>query len=306
LSAATPGNQAPGSGLPEGLPNLVDATRVERLPDAPGRYRATLSRDWDAPLHPSGGVVTALALRAMQDALGQAHQRLRTFSTLFVSTVESGPLEIRVDRLRDGKRMSQLQAELRNPGRGEPGHVTLAAFGESRPGAEFGYAAAPEVGPPESYPGPADPPPGVPVFRARFFENVETRRVRMFHSFETGWQGGRAEAIRWVRYRATPRLPDGRLDPLALIGLADTMPPAVGQYLGPGTPFFHAPSVDLTMRFFADTESEWLILRSVAHWAGDGYASAENVLWDADRRVIAHATQLMLLRFPDPSEVGAR
>ena len=295
MSAATPGGD---------LPNILDAYQVEPLPDAEGRYRANLSAAWDAPLYPSGGVVSALALRAMQIELDHPRQRLRTFSTLFVSTVTSGPVEIAVARLRDGKRMSQLRAEVRNPGRPEVGHVTSAAFGESRPGAEFSYSAAPEVGPPEDYPPPADPPPGTPVFRARFFENLETRRVRMFHSFETGWEGGRAEAIRWVRYRVAPRLPDGRLDPLSLVALADTMPSAVGQYLGPGQTFFHAPSVDLNMHFFADTDQDWLLARSVSHWAGDGYASAEITLWDFSRRPLAFATQVMLLRFPDPAELG--
>lgn len=271
---------------------------------ASGRYRTDLSTAWDAPVHPSGGLVTALALRAMQEELGDSHQSLRLFSTMFVSTVASGPVEIAVERLRDGKRMSQLRADVRNPGRPDPGHLVSAAFGESRKGIEFSYSAAPEVGPPESYPLPADPPAGMPVFRARFFENIETRRVRMFHSFERGWEGGRAEAIRWVRYRNPPRLPDGRIDPLSLIGLADTMPSAVGQYLGPGSPFFHAPSVDLNMHFFADTEHDWVLIRSLAHWAGDGYASAQVMLWDAGRRLLAFATQVMLLRFPDPNELG--
>jgi acyl-CoA thioesterase len=286
------------------FPNILDAIRVERVAGPSGRYRANLDDSWNAPVHPSGGVVTALALRAMQDAIGSPHQRLRTFSALFVSTVGSGPIEIAIEPLRQGKRMSQLRADARNPGRPEPGHLVSAAFGESRKGIEFSYSAAPEVGPPEDYPLPADPPAGVPVFRARFFENVETRRVRLFHSFETGWEGGRAEAIRWLRYRTTPRLPDGRVDPLSWIGLADTMPSAVGQYLGPGSPFFHAPSVDLKMDFFADTEQDWLIARSVCHWAGDGYASAQIVLWDADRRLLAFATQMMLLRSPDPAELG--
>lgn len=295
MSLATPGGD---------LPNLLDATQIERLPGAPGRYGANLSAGWDAPLYPSGGVVSALALRAMQTELDHPRQRLRTFSTLFVSTVTSGPVEIAVERLRDGKRMSQLRAEVRNPGRPEVGHATSAAFGESRPAIEFQYSAAPEVGPPGDYPLPADPPPGAPVFRARFFENVETRRVRLFHSFEQGWEGGRAEAIRWLRYRVVPRLPDGRIDPLSLIALADTMPSAVGQYLGPGSPFFHAPSVDLNMHFFADTEQDWVLARSVSHWAGDGYASAEITLWDSGRRLLAFATQVMLLRFPDPAELG--
>jgi acyl-CoA thioesterase len=284
------------------LENAFGATQVERAPRAPGRYAAQLSSAWDAPLHPSGGLVSAIALRAMQAELERQDQRLRSFSTLFVSTVGSGPLEITVECLRAGKRMSQLRADVRNPGSAEPGHLTLAAFGESRRGIEFGYSPAPDVGPPGDYPLPADPPPGAPVFRARFFENLETRRVRMYHSFETGWEAGRAEAIRWVRFRVAPRLPDGRLDPLALVAVADTMPAALGQYLGPGYPFFHAPSVDLSMRFFADTDADWLLTRAVCHWAGDGYASAEITLWDAARRPLAHATQLMLVRFPAPEE----
>jgi acyl-CoA thioesterase len=295
LSLATPGIE---------FPNLLDAMQVEPVAGSSGRYRANLDGTWNAPIHPSGGVVTALALRAMQEALGSPHQRLRTFSTLFVSTVGEGPIEIAVEKLREGKRMSQLRADARNPGRTEPGHVVSAAFGESRKGIGFTYSTAPEVGPPEDYPLPADAPTGMPVFRARFFENIETRRVRMFHSFETGWEGGRAEAIRWLRYRTTPRLPDGRVDPLSWIALADTMPSAIGQYLGPGAPFLHMPSVDLKMDFFADTEHEWLIARSVCHWAGDGYASAEITLWDQDRRLLAFATQMMLLRSPDPSELG--
>jgi acyl-CoA thioesterase len=280
--------------------------KVSRSPGGAARYAASVSGDWNAPVYPSGGVVTAVALRAIEAELAQPHQTLRTFTTTFVSTVEAGEIEIDVERLRVGKRMSQLRADARSKGAGEPGHLTIAAFGERRDGFEFQYAAAPEVGPPEDYPGVATPPPGTPAFRAPFFENVETKRVRMFHSFESGWEGGRAEAIRWIRYRVAPRLDDGRIDPLSLVALADTMPSAIAQYMGPGYPFFHAPSVDLSMRFLDDTDDEWCLIRTVAHWAADGYASAEATLWDAHRRLIAHATQLVLLRFPDPQDLARR
>ena len=264
-------------------------------------------------MYPSGGLVTAIALRAMVAELARPDQQVRSFATMFVSTVSSGEIDVGVERLRVGKRMSHLRADARSHGAEEPGHLTTAAFGESRKGFEFSYAAAPDVGPPEDYPGVADPPPGMPAFRSRFFENlrfvydipvhVDIRRIRLFHSFETDWEGGRAEAIRWVRYSVPPRLPDGRIDRLSLIGLADTMPSAVAQYMGPGYPFFHAPSVDLSMRYFADTDEEWCLMRVVSHWASDGYASAEATLWDARRTLLAHAAQLMLLRFPDPTEL---
>jgi acyl-CoA thioesterase len=251
---------------------------------------------------PSGGLTTAIALRAMAANLGQPHQSLRSFSTIFVSTVESGRLEIEVERLRLGKRMSQLRADVRGSGGTGAGHVVTAAFGESREGFEFSYAEPPDVDAPESYPGRAEPPAGVPSFQPPFFEQIEVRRVRMFASFENEWEGGRAEAIRWIRYRESPRTADGRMDPLALVPLADTMPPAIGQYLGPGFPFFHAPSVDLSMRLFSDTDDDWVLTRAVSHWAGSGYASAEITLWDSHRRLLAQANQLMLVRFPDPSE----
>lgn len=285
-------------------PSFVDATRVRRVHGIERRYGALLTHEWDAPVFPSGGVVAALAVRAMEIELDEPRQRLRSFSTMFVSTVDAGEIELAVERLRIGKRMSQLRADARNPGRTEPGHVTTAAFGESREGFEFAYAGAPEAGPPDDYPGFAEPPPGVPAWRSRFFENIDVRRVRMHASFETAWEGGRAETIRWMRYRVAPRLADGRIDPLSLIALADTMPPAVGQHHGPGFPFYHAPSVDLSMKFFADTEEEWALVRVISHWAGDGYASADVTLWDAARRLLAHGTQLMLIRFPDPKDLG--
>ena len=177
--------------------------QVEPVPGAGGRYRANLATAWDAPVHPSGGLVTALALRAMQAELGSPRNSAcapsrRCSSRRWPRGRSRSPSSAcaTASACRSCARRSGIRAAP------EPGHVVSAAFGESRKGVEFSYSAAPEVGPPEDYPPPAEAPDGTPVFRARFFENVETRRVRLFHSFETGWEGGRAEAIRWIRYRS--------------------------------------------------------------------------------------------------------
>ncbi len=280
-------------------PSFLDATRVAPVAASSPHYRAVIGNDWNAPTYPCGGIVSAIALRAMETALADPSQRLRSFSTMFVSTVEAGELTIDVTRLRIGKRMSQLHADVRSAGRTEPGHVTTAAFGESRPGFDFTYRTAPECGPPDDYPGLATAPAGVRAWRSSFFDNLDVRRVRSFASFETNWEGGRAEVIRWFRYKNPPRLADGRIDTLSLIALADTMPPAIAQYHGPGYPFFHAPSVDLTLRLFADTEDEWILSHVVGHWAGDGYASAEVSLFDGKRRLLLNGAQMMLFRFPE-------
>jgi hypothetical protein len=58
---------------------------------------------------------------------------------------------------------------------------------------------------------------------------------------------------RWFRYLVPQATADGRLDPLALPPIADTIPPALFQKLGPDGPPFHAPSLDLTVHFLEDT-----------------------------------------------------
>ncbi len=283
--------------MSDGPPDFLRDTRVERAP-GPGLYRCTLGDDWSAAVYPFGGFVSALALRAMQAELGRPEHRLRTATTVFASPVAAGPVEIRVRPLRLGKRMSHLEATVRNVESDDAGHLTLAIFGEDREAFTLTDLEPPHAPPPERCPPPVEPPPesSYRAWRATFFEQIEVRRVRMHAPWETDWVGERAEAVRWLRYRRPPRLADGTLDPLALVAVADTMPPAIGQKLGPGYPFFFAPSCDLTVRLHASTSDDWLLLRTRCSHADEGYASGFAEVWDTRGRLLAEATQLMFVR----------
>jgi acyl-CoA thioesterase len=283
--------------LPEAADFVAD-TRVE--PAGGGVYRCDLSDRWNAAVHPFGGVATAIALRAMGQELGHEDQRLRTATTFYVSPVPVGPLEVRVERLRAGRSGSQLVATARRAGTPDGGLTLVGVYGQAREGFEFTDSEAPEAPPPERCPPPSEAPPGFRRWRSTFFEQIETRKVRMHAPWEDDWRAGRAEAVRWMRFRRTPRLADGSIDPLALVALTDTMPPAIGQRLGPGYPFFFAPSIDLTVHLFETTRDEWLLSRARCRHAGEGYASAECELWSRGGRLLAYATQLMLLRFALP------
>ena len=132
--------------------------------------------------------------------------------------------------------------------------------------------------------------------RPRFFDNFDTRLAQGQRWWTSDWAPGPARIARWFRYKIAQRLPDGRLDPLALPPIADTMPPALIQKLGPDhTPFF-APSLDLTVHFLEDTPSQWLLACVHARRARGGYATADVEIWDDDRRLLAYGTQMMLLR----------
>ena len=64
---------------------------------------------------------------------------------------------------------------------------------------------------------------------------------------DAGWQGGEARFACWYRYRVPQKDAGGLLDPLAIPPIADTMPSALANKLGPDQPFF-APSLDLTLK----------------------------------------------------------
>jgi acyl-CoA thioesterase len=286
---------------------FVDATTLR--PAGPGRHGATLDAVWNLRPLPQGGILTAIAVRAMEAELGDDTQQPRTLHTTFVAQVADGDLEVEVEVLRRGRSMSHARAEVRNPGAAR-GHVTTCVFGAPREGFEFTDLRPPEdIPPPDacvSYRDP--PPPGVtdqfdPV---AFWEQLLENRVAMGHLWWDPYVPDRAERALWTRFDDPPLLEDGRLDPLGLIVIADTMPGAVGERIGPQERLWFAPSVDLTVHLFGDCRSPWVLAHNRARYAGDGYASADMALWDygpdltSEPRLVAYATQLFLFTFPSP------
>jgi acyl-CoA thioesterase len=255
---------------------------------------------------PQGGIVAALAVRAMAAELGDAKQCLRTLHTTFVAPVAHGPVEIRVEVLRRGRSMSHLRAELRNPA-APHGHVTTAAFGSNRRGFEFTDLEPPSgFSPLSGSPSFRRPPPaGVEPFPpSPFWDQRLEGRGALGHAPWDDYVPGRAEHGTWYRLDEPPILDDGTLDPLALIVYADTMPGAVGEKLGPQhRQGWFAPSVDLTFHLLDECRSEWVFAHNRARHAGQGYASVDMALWDFgargtdEGRLVAYATQICLFSF---------
>ena len=254
-----------------------------------------------------GGIVTALALRAMADTLDHPEQTLRTLHTAFVAQVACGPVEVDVELLRAGRSMSHLRAEVRNVGASR-GHLTTAIFGSPRAGFDFT-----DLEPPVGVPVPADcpsfrdPPPvdfELDFEPMPFWEELVEGRPALGHPPWEDYVPDRAERAMWYRFDDPPFRDDGTIDPLAVVVLADTMPGAVGEMVGPTTDRgWFAPSVDLTVHLLDDCRSPWVLAHNRARYAGDGYASADMALWDcgpdgADApRLVAYATQLFLFSF---------
>jgi acyl-CoA thioesterase len=281
-------------------------TAVTRDGGPVGRWRAQLGADWSAPTLPQGGLVAAVAARAMLAELDAPEQRLRSLTTVFAAPVSAGDVEIDVAVLRRGRSLSQVKATLRSAGQ-DAGHTSVAVFGGARPGFDFVDLAPPRVPSPTECPSfRDDPPPGFERrMRFPYWDHVEGRAA-MGHAPWEDWVPTSSDRAYWYRFDDPPLVDGGLLDPVAVVTLCDTMPGAVSERLGPGRPFWLPPSADLTVHLLGDAGPGWLLAHNRARWAGDGYASVEMTLWDPTRGLVAYATQMMVFVFPDgrPAEVA--
>ena len=285
---------------------FLDTTQV--VAAGGGRYDATIDPRWNLRPLPQGGIVSAVALRAIAEELDDPDQRLRTLHTTFAAQVADGPVEVDVEVLRRGRSMSHLRAEVRNPGTSR-GHLTTAIHGSTRQGFTFT-----DLRPPQGLPLPAecpsfrDPPPDdveITFEPMPFWSHVEGRPA-LGHAFWEQYEPDRAERAGWYRFDEPPFLDDGRIDPLALVVLADFMPGALGEKVGGNGPEerpWFAPSVDLTVHLLDDCRSEWLLAHNCARHASDGYASADMALWDCGPEgrdepvLVVYATQVFFFTF---------
>lgn len=284
--------------------DLREALALEPVKARPGLYRAELDRSWSF-LYPSGGVLMSLALAAMRIELRRLDARSELVpaaaTATFCSAVADGALEVDVVVLRAGRTASQLRANVRplaqSAAPGDVGLDVVATFAVPRPDPTIGNQAF--VAPPALSYDEAEPPDD--DVRSRlpaFYRNFELRRSVGRVWWSGDWTAGEPRVARWYRYLVPPALEQGRLDPLALPPVADTMASAVHQAIGPRQPPLVFPSLDLTVHFTAPSggvADRPILVDSHAGALFDGVANARAEVWQ-DGSLLATATQTMTLR----------
>lgn len=234
------------------------------------------------------------ALRAAEDAISDASYRLVSATSLYCDPVDHGEVELDVEILRTGSAAAQVRCHLRNHARA--GLQLTATFARERVGPDVRGALPPDVPPPERCADLLTEASRNPHERAPFFANLECRLGRGTHLWSSELIAGPPRYARWFRYRRPQRDAAGRFDRLALPPIADTMPAALTQAIGPGPYRFFAPSLDLTLHVVDDTDREWVLVSVYVRRARGGYAIGEAELWDDAGRFLGFATQAMYVR----------
>ncbi|WCO65690.1 thioesterase family protein [Iamia majanohamensis] len=227
-------------------------TAVEQV--GQGRYRATLSADWEI-WGPMGGYVAAVALRAVGAA--SPFDRPATFSCHYLSVAAFGPVDIAVETRRQGRTVASHRVEVSQEGRAVL-DATAWSVGEVE-GLEHDETVAPEVPGPDVLPGIRDllpdDAPGSP-----FWENLESRPVH----FEQPWPPDGPRPARWqewLRFRPTATFDDPWADAARSVVLVDLPSwPAAHRPHAWREPAFIAPTLDLNVAFHQPTTGEeWLL-----------------------------------------------
>jgi acyl-CoA thioesterase len=244
------------------------------------RFRATelaLGPWYPGALH--GGAPAALLVHVIGRHEATEGLRLARITYEFVRPVPQADLSVSVEVVRPGRRVTLLDAVLRD---GDGTEVTRARALLLRP-SEVG--ATPDAAPP--FPGPEDGEPS----------DWEGRRGRMFatDAMEIRFVKGRflepGDATAWFRLRH-PLVDGHAIDPLERLAAASDFGNGIASALSWDEHIFINP--DLTVYIERPPVDDWVALDSSMRVERGSVGVAESVLWDRRGR-IGHATQALVI-----------
>jgi acyl-CoA thioesterase len=252
-------------------------TAVEAV--APGEYAAVLTDRWHALAGPNGGYLLAVALRALREEMPLPDPL--AVSAYYLRGARPGPVTLRTERVRAGRRTATGQVGMAQDGR-ETMRV-LATFTDLG-GAEGRTAMAnraPALPPPEDCADPigAGVMPGVSIA-----DRVDYRFAEV-----PGWVRG--EPARQPVIEFWMRLADGHEpDPLTLPLMVDAAPPVVLDLGERGS-----TTLELTVHLRARPAPGWLACRVSTRHVQSGLHEEDFEVWDSAGTLVAQSRQIALL-----------
>jgi acyl-CoA thioesterase II len=259
---------------------MGDLARDTVLEGGDGRYRATLSSDWEI-WGPNGGYLAVIALRA---AGAEARvPRPSSFSAHFLSVARFEAVDVEVETLKRGRRAESFRVAIRQEGR--PVVEALVRTAAEGPGLEHRFGEAPDAPDPETLKSLDE------LFdpdwdRYAFWDNLDGRPTRPERYLEEP-RARDPRLVEWYRFRPAATFDDPFLEAGRSLLLLDTMSWPAASRPHPDSPF-QAPNLDVAAWFHADPAgSEWLLVDYECRTAGAGLMGTTGRVWSRDGRLLA-------------------
>lgn len=252
-----------------------------------GGYAATLDPQWAVGTKLHGGYLLAVLGRAAVAEAGAGHPHVTAVSGAFIEPPGFGHAEVSVTRLRVGKSVAQVRADLSQEGRPRVSAlITLGRLDDSDP---WWTASEPVDLPPEQecFLSPVDPP-GAP-FPVPLMGVVEERINPGHLAFAFGQPSKKGVIATWQR------LGDGSdWDPLSLLVALDPVPPVTFDLGLPGW----MPTIQLSAYVRRLPAPGPVRVKLEATDVGGDRIDQVAHVWDDKGRLVAQSTQLAAVRLP--------
>ena len=267
----------------------TEATGVRARDDGSGTYDAEVRPGWDIGGNANGGYLLAIAGRAMADAAGRPDPV--TITAHYLSPGRPGPLEVRTERVKVGKRFATVRATMTD-GDGKAILAVLGTFGDLDPAKADDWPTLVQAEPPDL--------PAIDECRRMSRAAVAdgeagpdfVSSIHMhLHPDDAGFATGRKSGE--MRVRGWFNLPDE--EPVGTIGLltvVDAFPPTV---FNTDLPVAWVPTVELTAHVRARPKPGWLRCAFTTRFVTGGFIEEDGEVWDEDGTLVAQSRQLALL-----------
>lgn len=258
-------------------------------------FQTRVHERWTVGDKPNGGYLLALLGRAARQVANDegTHQwEVVASSITYLRPPALGPAGIRVEVLRRGRTTAHVRTVLVQDGADLVDAVfVVSGLPDSSAALRYDDTAPLEVQPPESCVRlPPRMPGGVHVGM------MEVMELRIDPSTLPYTDSSPAEGAKPAELRGWTRFADGRApDALSLLFFVDAIPPATMMIGSTGW----VPTLQMSTYVRALPAPGWLGLRLTAHVVTGGMVDETCTVWDSTSRVVAQATQLARLRFPD-------
>jgi acyl-CoA thioesterase-2 len=264
-----------------------------------GRYRGTLSKEWEI-WGPMGGYVASFAMRAAgkETSFG----RPASFFCHYLGVAAFDEIDITVDKLRSGRTAEAMRVTV-TQGERMILDASVWTVGEVD-GLDHDHTEAPTVPDPDGLPNFeelfADEPDSGPPFP--FWNNFEGRPIE----FRRDWPPTEPldpTWMEWLRFLPTSTFDDPWVDACRALILIDVVSwPAASRPHMYKQPPIYAPSMDLYVAFHAAAADDpWLLADGHSTWAGEGLMNWTGRLWSSQRTLIASGMGQLLCR-PVPNQ----
>lgn len=266
------------------MAGFVDATKVAQEAD-PLLFGARLDPQWTVFGRPHGGYLIAILARAA--GTGVAHVDPLAVSAHFLASPVAGEAaEVRIEPLRTGRTVSQVRATLWQ--NGVRCVEALLTMGRLAPASEpYWSGEEPVALPPPDECVPAPNPNAV----LGMYELVELRLDPANLGYVRGEPDGSGELRGWLSF-----VDDALPDPLALLYVADALPPASLTI----NPSGWVPTLELSVYLRARPSVGPLRVRQRTRLIErPGMMDEVCDVWDSRGRLVAQATQLASIRFTE-------